>query len=84
MCRHLGTLLTQPRNALLATEFWAPRHPERCFQAHTRSKQPKITLFEPAPRGRGQKGVNMSTVTILVAGKTTQNGAHAVARDPSS
>ena len=27
---------------------------------------------------------NMSTVTILVAGKTTQNGAQAVARDPSS
>ena len=33
MCWHLGTLLTQPRNALLATEFWTPRHPERCFQA---------------------------------------------------
>ena len=72
MCRHLGTLLTQPRNALLATEFWGPHHPERCFQAHTRSKQPKIALFEPAPRGRGQKGANMSTVTILVAGKTPQ------------
>lgn len=55
ICRHPGTLLTQPRNALLATEFWAPRHPGRCFQAHTRSKQPKITLFEPTPRGRGQK-----------------------------
>ena len=25
----------------------------------------------------------MSTVTILVAGKTTQNGAHAVARYPT-
>ena len=73
MCRHPGTLLTQPRNALLAAEFWAPRHPERCFQTHTRSKQSKITFFEPAPRGRGQKRANMSTVTILVAGKPTHN-----------
>ncbi len=82
MCRHLGTLLTQPRNALLATEFWAPRHPERCFQAHTRSKQTKITLFEPASRDRGQKGANMSTVTILVAGKTTQNDVRATPTTP--
>ena len=78
------TLLTQPRNALLATKFWAPRHPERCFQAHTRSKQPKITLFEPTPRGHGQKGANMSTVTILVAGKTTQNASERPLQPPKA
>ncbi len=51
-------------------------HPQQTTQNHS--------FRAGSKRSWDTKEANMSTVTILIAGKTTQNGAHAVARDPSS
>lgn len=51
MCRHLGTLLTRSMNALPRpnSEFLAT--PSVVCKPRTRSKHPKVALFEPAPKG---------------------------------
>lgn len=64
--------LPRPNSEFLAT-------PSVVCKPRTRSKRPQIALFEPAPRGRGQKIPNMSTDTILVTGKIAQNGVLSVA-----
>lgn len=65
--------LPRPNSEFLAT-------PSVVCKPRTRSKHPKVALFEPAPRGPwGKKMPNMSTDTILVTGKMAQNGVLSVA-----
>ena len=55
MCRHLGTLLTQPMHALPAAEFWFLATPSVVFMPHTFSKHPKIALLRRAQEAVGKK-----------------------------